>query len=489
MKWLSIIVLAACGSRGPARPTPTVDAPHLVASSDLRWYRVDATCGQGPFELEVAAIGAKYGEIAELELHTTHAVALDVAVLIDGREVERSHGTYDRSGPSAAPPANAKCLASDHDKLVLAHAGPGGSKGPGAPVTAPPPPSLSTTEPPLVPPLVPIYELVPLSSSIITFHVPQTSTGRITLRFWSVAPNDLTGVAFGLAHVVMRPTIGEAAYDQYLANEEARLRVTVPAQVVVAETAEARGRRARDAREADQRGRREDEERLARERQAAIDAAIAAALAEERERRHHTYCAAHHDDRDCWGPGGFAGHHELELRAAERERYCTANPEDARCWSGQELEQRRASWQARVEVARQHARAAQQPSGPPPGPLEDLQPPQPSMHAEWRPGYWNWDEGQWVWLAGQWSVPEQDVLHEQTATAPRPPPPPQPETPPPPPVRAVVWLPGYWMWNRTQWLWIAGSYQLAPTGRAWSPPQWQARGSVQVFIPGGWLSR
>ena len=31
--------------------------------------------------------------------------------------------------------------------------------------------------------------------------------------------------------------------------------------------------------------------------------------------------------------------------------------------------------------------------------------------------------------------------------------------------------------------------QLAQTGRSWSPPRWRMRGSVHVFIPGGWLSR
>ena len=487
MKLLSFALLAACSPKGPATPRPTGDLPHLVASSELGWYRVDATCAQGPFELEVAATGAKYGEIVELELHTTHAIAIDAAVLFDGRERDRIHGTFDRSGPVGGPPANAACLASDHAKLVAgagAPAGPGGTNAPSLTGTPRPPPSTTA------PPLVPSRELVPVSSSILTFHVPLTSTGRITIRFWSVEPNDLTGVAFGLAHVVMRPNIGEAAYDQYLANvqasEEARLHVAVAAPVVVAtETAEDLARRERSARAAEESARREQQDRIARERQAAIDAA----LAEERERSHRGYCAAHHEDRDCWGPGGFAGYHALELRVRERERYCGANPEDARCWTSDELARRRAGWHARVELALQAEQAALTPSGPPPAPLEDPQPPQPSMHAAWRPGYWSWDEGQWVWLAGQWNVPDQDVIHEQTATAPQPPPPAHVETPPPPPVATVAWIPGFWMWNRTQWIWIAGSYQLAQTGRTWSPPQWRARGAVHVFVPGGWLSR
>ncbi len=483
MKWLSIVLFAACSPKGPAKPA-VEEPPHLVATSDLRWYRVDASCAQGPFELELTATGAKYGEIAELDLHTTHAIALQAAVLVDGREVDRVHGVYDPSGPVAGPADNAKCLASEHDKLVRSGAaGPSSPSGPSGPnVPANPLPPRSTS----APPLVPIGELVPLSSSIVTFRVPRTSTGRITIRFWSIEPNDLTGVAFGLAHVVMRPDIDAAAYDQYLADQAARMRVTVAAApVVVTETAEQRARRERDAHEADERARREDEERIARERQAAIDAA----LAEERARRHRRYCDAHHDDRDCWGPGGFAGYHELELRARERERYCAANAEDARCWTDEEWQNRRSAWHGRVQLAVQARAAAQTPSGPPPAPLEDAPPPQPSVHAEWRPGYWNWDEGQWVWLAGQWNVPEQDVLQEQTATAPQPPPPPQAEMPPPAPVHAVVWIPGYWMWNRTQWIWIAGSYQLAQTGRTWSPPRWRARGSIHVFVPGGWLSR
>lgn len=487
VKWLvfPLVVLAACSPKGPAKPT--VDAPHLVATSELAWYRVDAGCAQGPFEIELAATGTKYGEIAELELHTTHAVALEVAVLVDGREVDRVHGVFDQAGPVAGQPANAKCVASDRDKLVQSRpGGTGGTNGgtnvPASAGSAPALPPPSTT----APPLVRIDGLVPQSTSIVTFHVPRAQAGRIKVRFWSIEPNDLTDVAFGFAHVVMRPNIGESAYDQYLADREARMRVTVsePARVIT-ETAEDRARNERAARDASERARHDEEERIARERQAAIDAA----LAEERERRHRSYCDAHHDDRDCWGPGGFAGYHELELRARERERYCAANAEDARCWSSNEWQQRRAVWSARVQVALRDQAAAQAPKGPPPAPLEDSQPPQPSLHAEWRAGYWSWDEGQWVWLAGQWNVPDQDVLHEQTATAPQPPPPPNLETPPPPPVHAVVWIPGYWMWNRTQWNWSAGSYQLAQTGRSWSPPRWRMRGSVHVFIPGGWLSR
>ncbi len=471
MKWLWLLIaLPACSSKGPARPAP--DAPHLVATSDLQWYRVGATCAQGPFEVELAATGAKYGEIAELDLHTAHAVAIEAAVLVDGREVDRVHGVFDQGGPTSGAAANAKCLASDHDKLVLAQpsVSGGGAAQPGSPGA---PLALRSTT---APPLVPITELVPLSSSIVTFHIPRGATGRIAIRFWSVEPNDLAGVAFGLAHVVMHPNIGEAAYERYLADEEARLRASVRTVVV---TGPGVAEQARLAREQDERASRDQQARIERDRRAAIDAA----LAEERERRRKAFCGAHHDDRDCWGPGGFAGFHELELRARERERYCAANPEDARCWTPAQWDARKTAWNERVRIALQ---PPPQPNGPPPAPLDEPQPPQPSLHAEWRPGYWNWDEGQWVWLAGQWNVPDEDVQREQTATAPQPPPPPQVEAPPPPPVHAVVWIPGYWMWNRTQWIWIAGSYQLAQTGRMWSPPQWRARGSVHIFIPGGW---
>jgi hypothetical protein len=87
-----------------------------------------------------------------------------------------------------------------------------------------------------------------------------------------------------------------------------------------------------------------------------------------------------------------------------------------------------------------------------------------------------------------WRVPDDDIASEQTTTAPAPPPPPKPEAPPPPPVAVAVWVPGFWQWSGTTWVWIGGSYQLRPDPRTrWRAAEWQPRGTVHVLIPGGWV--
>ncbi|HEY5947995.1 MAG TPA: hypothetical protein VIV40_21010, partial [Kofleriaceae bacterium] len=145
----------------------------------------------------------------------------------------------------------------------------------------------------------------------------------------------------------------------------------------------------------------------------------------------------------------------------------------------------RDAWDKRIELA--NAPAAQ-PDGPPPAPLAEEVPPKLSVNAEWRPGYWHWLDGTWVWLAGMWRVPEADIVAEQTTTAPAAPPALRVEAPPPAPVRSAVWVGGFWQWSGTAWVWIAGSYQLRPSAQvSWRAPEWRARGSVHVLIPGGWI--
>jgi hypothetical protein len=466
---------AACGGapKGPAAPAS--EGPRLVPRVDLQWYRVRSTCAQGPFELEVPVAANRYGESVELELHTPRAIALDAVILVDGKEVARTHGVFDDHGHTSAAPANARCIADAKERLVLAHPDtPGG--GPGTPAT---PGTLVPAEapPPTAPaiPLEPVPGALPSSTDVINVPIPDPGARRVTIRFWSIEPNDLVDVAFGLSHIVMRPNVPEAEYDAYLERE--RLRTEQRARERAARPISA-----------------DELARLDRERRAAEaaerEAALHAALEADRARRHEAYCNAHHEDRDCWGPGGFAGHIELELRRRERATYCASALEDARCWTDAEWSKRRSAWHARVDRATAVAAPPPRPTGPPPAPQADPQPPQPSTHATWRPGYWEWTESTWVWLAGMWRVPDEDIAAEQTATAPAAPPPPQIESPPPPPVQAVVWVPGYWMWNATSWIWIPGAYQLRPEPRVeWRAPTWRVRGTVHVLVPGGWVRR
>lgn len=67
--------------------------------------------------------------------------------------------------------------------------------------------------------------------------------------------------------------------------------------------------------------------------------------------------------------------------------------------------------------------------------------------------------------------------------APHAPPPPRTEVIPPPPApeaNVVVWRPGHWAWNGSDWEWVAGSYVQRPQPAAvWHPGSW-------VQGPNGW---
>jgi hypothetical protein len=63
------------------------------------------------------------------------------------------------------------------------------------------------------------------------------------------------------------------------------------------------------------------------------------------------------------------------------------------------------------------------------------------------------------------------------------PPPAVPEEPPDyrPEGKDVAWIPGYWAWDveREDYLWVSGTYRVAPEGRRWMPGHW-------VRADGGW---
>jgi len=175
--------------------------------------------------------------------------------------------------------------------------------------------------------------------------------------------------------------------------------------------------------------------------------------------------------------------------------------------------------------------------GKPPAPKAETQPPRPSKNAKWIAGYWHW-ETTWLWIGGWWRVPDSDVEQQLTVRAPTPPPPPRVEerepappsdaaappsdaaappdertassattdsttvavgasadtsptrSPAPGPGRRVVWVPGYWQWSGTQWIWIKGSWRLPPkAGYRWRPSRWRKSASGSIFVPGGWTIR
>ncbi len=517
-RWaLAGTLVAACGGKSPA-PQAYGASPATAANggtvepalepqvASQQWYRAQTTCSQGPYELEVQGSGAKWGEEFELRLHTPRNVALHAVILVDGKETSVIDEVFSTDGTIGHKPHNARCVASARERIVLGrtYPGTGTGTGTGTPGTlvVPPPDRARTT-----PQLDLDTSLVTTSFEVIKVSLrdrpPGTPPPRIRVRFWSIDPNDLEGVLFGIAHIEWRPNVSEEQYEAHLAwrAEQARLaeEARIERQRRAAEDsarADAEWRRTHPPQvvrpvvvkidlEAEREAQRKRIEDMRKAEEARRRRAIAAALEAERRARRRQYCATHHEDRGCWGAGGYAVHAEFEQHDRERVQYCDVHPEDARCWSTEVRNRRTAAWKARITAA---LAPPKQPDGPPPAALVEDVPPKLSANAEWRAGYWQWTAGTWVWLAGMWRVPDEDIASEQTTTAPAAPPPLRTEPAPAAPVATAVWVPGFWQWGGTTWVWIAGSWQLRPEPRVqWRAAEWQPRGSVHVLIPGGWV--
>jgi len=523
MKRYFLLGLAACGgSRASGPTTPHALVPQLQPTvTEQSWYRSRATCAQGPFELDVPVGNAKYGEAIELALRAPRRIALHAVILAGDAELATIDDVFDSTGRVGGSADNARCIADARERLAMERARRGTASTPGTATTSTPGAPAPTAPPPMsvAAELEVEHSGAVVGVPILQLRIPANTTS-VHIRWWSVEPNDLEGVAFGLSHVVWQPNVGEAEYEAYLADQEAKrqqaaaeeerrrlrdaqiaeenrknreatLRAEAQTRVTVAVTpedpAKARARAEADARveaqlrikaDADARARAEAEARAAEQRRLRLEAEIRAA--EQRK----LYCATHGEDRSCWGPGGLRVHLDLEAHAKERTAYCGVHHEDARCFTG-------ADWQRIHEADHQRLTVVltpSKPSGPPPAPLAETAPPKLSVHAQWRPGYWHWIDSTWVWLAGQWRVPEADIAAEQTTSAPAAPPPPQAETPPAPPVQAAVWTAGFWQWDGNTWVWIAGSWQLRPAATVtWRAATWQPRGSMHVLVPGGWV--
>lgn len=504
----ALVAAVGCGGKPPM--TRLGKAIALVPSVAMQaWYRSPSICGQGPYELEIPVGNARWGEEFELRLATPRRVQLHAVIVADQVEVEKVASTFDRTGRVDGEADNHRCVADVQERLAASRGGPGGGTTtvPVTPVVpiptpapAPEPPAPSGTGQ-----LELDTGLVPPSIEVVRFGWGERGqrAGRIRIRLWSIDPNDLEGVLFGVARVEWRPNVPEAEYEAHLARlaaaEEAdRLRRDEELRRRQAEADRRRRERPPAARTTvtveydakrelelykQREAKRRREAELLLERQRKRQRRIA--LVEERRRRREQYCATHPEDRGCWGAGGMKVHLDLEKREGERARYCAATPEDARCWDDGERARRRIASHERIRLA---LAPPKQPEGPPPAALAETVPPKLSLHAEWRPGYWQWTGSTWTWLAGMWRVPESDIVAEQTTTAPVAPPPPRSEAIPPPPMQATIWVNGFWQWNGTSWVWVAGSYQARPAAdMSWRPTQWRARGSVHVLVPGGWV--
>jgi hypothetical protein len=486
------------------------------------WFKAPAACGQGPYEIDAATLGWRWGEEVRFGIRSPLLVRMTWTMAIEGDAPEERTWTMSSlENVGTKAPDNAACVASQAEigrALAAAPAGDAPARAAGAtarphaggaPQAAADAALLALVPQPPQPVDGPhdlkVQEVLSRSWRSTGFGVPTVAAGlRIRFRFWSAVPNNLKDVYFVVSQVVRQPSVPDDAYVAWLRAEEAREhaeaereRARHPPNVLSAEEIAAQEREAqrqadeaaREAREAELRRQREEERR----RQEEI-------ARREQERLWRLHCDQHHEDSACWGPGGFSVRAELDRRRDERNHYCEAHHDEARCWSESEWADRRLSWNGgtRADDATP-GRAAQppapakipEPDGPPPPPRADDQPPRPSDNAEWRPGYWQWTGQIWFWIAGLWRVPDEDIARERTVHAPAAPPPARAETPAPaPPVVAAVWTPGYWQWNGRAFIWIPGSWQLPPgAGVTWRPTRWILRaGGIHVLVPGGWVT-
>lgn len=67
------------------------------------------------------------------------------------------------------------------------------------------------------------------------------------------------------------------------------------------------------------------------------------------------------------------------------------------------------------------------------------------------------------------------------------PPAPYAERIPRQPTRDAVWIPGYWVSQRNQWVWVSGRWEVPPRRNAhYENPQWEKKGTEFHFSIGGW---
>lgn len=509
----AMLAAGGLGCTGPVSPR-AISLEPVVA--EQAWYRAPAPCGQGPYVIELALPEARWGQDVELRIATPRKLALHVTMTDDRNAQSALDGIYGPEGRTSGPPDNKRCVADVHERLAASHAVGGGgvSTGGGGPIAGPGVEDDGPAAPrPSGAGIALVVDSGSPSSARDIAHLGREGNlrGRVRVTLWSIDPNDLTDVRFGLARIEWRPNVSDGEYEAYLARQKTEqdaraaqelAEAAKPPQAAHAPVA-ARTSAGGASVEVDQtfygeghgavadqaqleRERKERETEAARRREEERRRAIAAALEAQRIRLHEQFCATHAEDRDCWGAGGRAVHDDLARHDGERSVFCAANAEDARCWTPATWAERRTSFEHRVYVALQPPK---QPDGPPPSPLSEDMPPRLSQHAEWRPGYWQWTGEQWAWLGGMWRVPDSDIAAELTTVAPDAPPPLRAETIATAPMRALIWVPGFWQWGSTAWVWVAGSWQRPEAGASWRPAEWRARGKVHILIPGQWVRR
>jgi hypothetical protein len=118
-------------------------------------------------------------------------------------------------------------------------------------------------------------------------------------------------------------------------------------------------------------------------------------------------------------------------------------------------------------------------------------------HRDWVPGYWREVGEQWQWVAGFWSgvtpaaatapaaAPAAGQPQEVTYY-PTPPAPPNLAPPGNPPQPEMFYVPGYWQWTGTHYVWRAGYWQRVRPDYVYIAPHYVWTPTGYVYVPGYW---
>src|SRR5262249_41890818 len=98
------------------------------------------------------------------------------------------------------------------------------------------------------------------------------------------------------------------------------------------------------------------------------------------------------------------------------------------------------------------------------------------------PGHWVQTEGGWRWVPGFWAPQSQGELQY----LPEPPAPLEVEPSLPPPNDDAVYVPGYWSYGDSRYLWRPGYYALGRPGRVWISPRYLWTPNGYLFVNGYW---